>query len=211
MSVLNRLLNQCKRPSGAFGRVLIRGMNRAHSPLTRWALGHVEVADDVVALDVGCGGGRTVNRLAKMAANGWIVGLDYSEDSVVVSRRKNAEHIHDGRVEICHASVSSIPYEDDTFDLVTAMETFYFWPSPETDLLEVRRVMRPGGELLIACTMYKGGKFDKRNQRFVDEIDMTYLSVDEFQELVGDSGFDHIQVEVDHDKGWICAAARKAV
>jgi ubiquinone/menaquinone biosynthesis C-methylase UbiE len=145
-----------------------------------------------------------------MAVDGWVVGLDYSEDSVFVSRRKNARHIHDGRVEICHASVSSIPYEDDTFDLVTTVETFYFWPAPETDLLEVRRVLRPGGEILIACTMYKGGTFDERNRRFVDEIDMHYLSVDEFQALLAETGFDQIRVVVDSRKGWICATARKA-
>jgi len=210
MSIVNRLLNQCKRPSGAFGRVIARGMNRAHSPLTTWALGHIEVAAGASALDVGCGGGKTIDRLAKMASDGWVAGLDYSEESVLVSRRKNAKHIHEGRVEICHASVSSIPYEDDTFDLVTAVETFYFWPTPASDLAEVRRVLKPGGDLLIACTMYKGGKYDKRNRRFVDEIDMTYLTVDELHELLAGNGFDQIQVIVDYDRGWICATARKA-
>jgi len=209
MSILNRLLNQCKRPSGAFGRVIARGMNRAHSPLTRWALGHIEVKSETIALDVGCGGGKTIDRLARMAVNGWVAGLDYSDESVLVSRRKNARHIHKGRVEICHASVSSIPYEDSTFDLVTAVETFYFWPTPASDLAEVRRVLKPGGDLLIACTMYKGGKHDRRNRRFVGEIDMTYLSVDEFQELLAGVGFDHVRVIVDSDKGWICATARK--
>jgi len=173
-----------------------------------WAMGHIEVTADAAALDVGCGGGKTVDRLAKMAADGWVVGLDYSEDSVVVSRRKNAKHIHDGRVEICHASVSEIPYKDNTFDLVTAVETFYFWPAPDTDLPEVRRVLKPGGELLIACTMYKGGKYDARNRKFVDEIDMTYLSVDEFRDLLEGSGFDEAQVIVEYAKGWICAVAR---
>ena len=175
-----------------------------------WALDHLEVAADSAALDVGCGGGRTVDRLANIAVDGWVVGLDYSEDSVVVSRRKNAKHIHDGRVEICHASVSAIPYEDNTFDLVTAVETFYFWPALDTDLPEVKRVVKPGGQLLIACTMYEGGKYDKRNRRFVDEIDMHYLSVGEFQNLLEASGFDDIQVIVEYDKGWICAVARTA-
>ena len=173
-------------------------------------MGHIEVTADAAALDIGCGGGKTVDRLAKMAADGWVVGLDYSEDSVVVSRRKNAKHIHDGRVEICHASVSEIPFEDNTFDLVTAVETFYFWPAPDTDLLEVRRVLKTGGELLIACTMYKGGKYDARNRRFVDEIDMHYLSVGEFGDLLERSGFDENQVFVEYDKGSICAVARKA-
>ena len=55
-----------------------------------WALGHIEVTADAAALDVGCGGGRTVDRLAKMAVDGWVVGLDYSEDSV--TRVQTKEH-----------------------------------------------------------------------------------------------------------------------
>ena len=99
-----------------------------------------------------------------------------------------------------------------TLDQVgTAVETFFFWPAPETDLLEVRRVLQPVGQLLIACAMYKGGKHDKRNQKFVDEINMTYLGEDEFQRLLGDSGFDNIDVVVEYEKGWICATARTAV
>ncbi len=211
MSILKRLLSQCKRPGGSFGRLIARGMNFAHSPLTKWALGHIEVTANAAALDVGCGGGRTVDRLAKMAVDGRVVGLDYSKDSVTVSRLRNSDHIRSGRVEICHASVSDIPYPDNTFDLVTAVETFYFWPAPETDLLEVRRVLQPVGQLVIACTMYKGGKHDKRNQKFVDEINMTYLGEDEFQRLLRDSGFDNIDVVVEYEKGWICATARTAV
>jgi ubiquinone/menaquinone biosynthesis C-methylase UbiE len=209
MGVLNRLLNQCKKPRGSFGRLLARGMNRAHSPLTLWALGNIEVADHTVALDLGCGGGRTVGRLAKMAVNGWVVGLDHSEDSVLVSRRSNRRHIHDGRVEICHASVSSIPYENDSFDLITTVETFYFWPAPDSDLLEVRRVLKPDGRLVIACTMYKGGKFDRRNRRFVHEIDMTYLSIDDFKNILATAGYDRIEVITEYSRGWIRAVARK--
>jgi ubiquinone/menaquinone biosynthesis C-methylase UbiE len=185
-------------------------MNSSHFPLTTWALGHIEVAVDSTALDIGCGGGRTVDRLAKIAVDGWVVGLDYSEDAVVVARRKNANHIHNGRVEICHASVSSIPYDDNTFDLVTAIETLYFWEAPDADLQEVQRVMIPGGQLLIACTMYKGGKHDARNRRFVDEFDMHYLSVEDLQNLLEASQYEDVRVIVEYDKGWICAAARKA-
>ena len=160
MSILNRLLRQCKRPNGSFGRVLARGMNSSHSPLTTWAIRHIEVtamrspSNRVRRRQDRRPPGK--NGSGRMGRGPRLLG-----GSVVVSRRKNAKHIHNGSVEICHASVSSIPFEDNTFDLVTAVETFYFWPALDTDLLEVKRVIRPGGELFIACTMYKGGRYER--------------------------------------------------
>jgi hypothetical protein len=51
MSLLRRMLSQCKKPSGRFGRFLARGMNFAHSDLTRWGLGFIDIASDIDALE----------------------------------------------------------------------------------------------------------------------------------------------------------------
>ncbi|MDT8300103.1 MAG: class I SAM-dependent methyltransferase [Sedimentisphaerales bacterium] len=85
MSILERILGQCKEPRGRFGRFLIRGMNFGHSGLTKWGLGFIDIASDIHALDIGCGGGRTVERLAGIASDGKVVGIDYSPDAVVMT------------------------------------------------------------------------------------------------------------------------------
>jgi cyclopropane fatty-acyl-phospholipid synthase-like methyltransferase len=101
-----RLLNQCRKPSGWIGRLVVRNMNRRHSKLTDWGLAHVTVRSGDTVLDVGCGGGNTVAKLAALTVHGKVYGVDFSEESVAVSRRRTQKLIAAGRVEIREASVS---------------------------------------------------------------------------------------------------------
>ena len=100
-------------------------MNASHSKLTDWTLGHVAVEHGHTILDVGCGGGRTVSKLAQAATKGKVYGVDHSEASIASTVRTNARWIASGRVEARLASVSTLPFAEDTFDLVTAVETHF--------------------------------------------------------------------------------------
>src|SRR5262245_1183810 len=93
-------LRQCRKPSGPLGARVVRAMNVTHSRLTDWGLTHVSVKRDDVMLDVGCGGGRTVQKLVALAPEGRVWGIDYSAASVNTSRRTNAEAIAADRVNI---------------------------------------------------------------------------------------------------------------
>src|SRR5262249_57344064 len=79
-------LRQCRKPSGLLGRRYVRAMNIAHGPLTDWGLSHVTVTPTDAILDVGCGGGRTVQKLAALAPEGTVCGVDYSGASVRAPR-----------------------------------------------------------------------------------------------------------------------------
>jgi cyclopropane fatty-acyl-phospholipid synthase-like methyltransferase len=104
------MFQQVRKPSGWLGRRVVRGMNLSHSAMTDWGLQQVTVARNATILDVGCGGGRTVSKLAAMAPNGKVVGLDYSAASVAVSRDANAQQIQEGRVQIEQGSVAALHF-----------------------------------------------------------------------------------------------------
>ena len=207
--MLKRILSQCKKPSGRFGRFLARAMNLGHSGLTRWGLGFIDIASDVDALDIGCGGGRTVERLAGIATDGKVVGIDYSPDAVAVATKKNRALINEGRVEISQEAVSSMRFSDGAFGLVTAFESHYFWPDFRNDLIEVHRVTKQNGQLLIVGAAYKNKKFDRRNQRFVDAIGMTYLSIEEFREVLEGVGYSQFDALEEKNKGWFAVKCKK--
>jgi len=209
------LLRQCSKPAGWLGRLNLRSMNRRHSRVTAWGLQHVSIGGRDTILDVGCGGGRTVGRLAAMAAEGKVYGVDYSAESVAVARRVNRPLVDAGRVEILHAPVSHLPFADETFDLVTAVETHYYWPDLAGDLREVRRVLKPGGTILVVAEAYKGGKHDKLLQRLEELqkrgiLNYAHLTVGEHGELLRSAGYADVQVLEEYAKGWLCATARKA-
>jgi precorrin-6B methylase 2 len=81
-------------------------MNSSHSKLTDWGLEHISMENNCTILDVGCGGGRTVSKLAAIATQGKVYGIDYSDASVAATRRTNGRWIDLGHVEVRHASVS---------------------------------------------------------------------------------------------------------
>ena len=184
-------------------------MNDRHSGVTDWGLEHVAIASHHTIRDIGCGGGRTVHKLAAIATEGKVYGVDYSLSSVAASRRTNRELIKIGRVEIQPGSVSHLPFSDSMFDVVTAVETHYYWPNPVADLREVLRVLKPGGRLIMIAEAYKGGRYDKLFRILMKPIRAAHLSVNEHRELFSKAGYSECQIFEEYKKGWICAVARR--
>jgi len=214
MSLGHTLLRQCGKPTGWFGRVTLWSMNRRHAKVTEWGLSHVSVRKDDTVLDVGCGGGATVARLSALASGGRIYGVDYSEDSVTSSRKRNRQLIAEGRVEVLSASVSKLPFPDESFDLVTAVETHYYWPDLRANLREIWRVLKPGGSVALISEAYKGGKYDRLLRR-LEELQkrgiMQYarLTPSEHSALLSEAGYSAVQVSEGYEEGWLCATGRR--
>ena len=213
MSAADKVIAQCRKPSGFFGRFILWDMNRHHSKLTDWGLSHVTIKPNDKILDVGCGGGRTINKLSALASAGKVYGIDYSEDSVAAARKANARLIDIGLVEIQPGSVSRLPFENDTFDVVTAIETHLFWPNLLEDFREIFRVLKPGGMLSIVAEIYRGGTHLEGVRKTIFEkhlaANMNLLTPHEHRDLFSSASFSDVQVFEELDKGWICATGKK--
>jgi SAM-dependent methyltransferase len=203
------VLLQARKPDKWFGRIFARAMNKSHERMTDWGLGHVTIENRFQMLDVGCGGGRTIEKLARFAAGGMVYGIDYAEGSIAVSRNHNADLIKAGRVVIEKGSVSKLPFPNDTFDLVTAIETQYYWPDLEGDMREILRVLRPTGKFVIIAEMYKGGKNDWLMWPVMWLLRSSHLSVSNQRELFASAGYVGVEIFEESNKGWICAIAAK--
>jgi len=188
-------------------------MNASHSKLTDWGLEHVSIEDRYTVLDVGCGGGRTVGKFAAIAKQGKVYGIDHSDESVAATKRMNAHWIKLGRVEARQGSVSQLQFPDGMFDLITAVETHFWWPNLPDDMREVLRVLKPGGALILIAEVYKGANttVSRLAEKYASRTGMNLLSVDEHRKLFIHAGYSEVQVIEERNKGWICGIGKKPI
>ena len=167
-----------RKPEGKLGNIQLKSMNKEHTPVSLWGLKHLNISPDDVILDIGCGGGMNINRMAQGAKK--VYGVDYSIESVNLSKEVNEDLIKEGRVEVHEGNVMDLPFEDNSFDIVTAFETVYFWPDIVKSFGEVKRVLKPGGMFLIGC---EANGTNNLAMKFFDKVvDMTFY---EDNDLVG--------------------------
>jgi ubiquinone/menaquinone biosynthesis C-methylase UbiE len=202
MSTLN---DQYKCPMGSQGRLVATMMNKHHETLTLWGLSKVAINSDFVILDVGCGGGKTVSKLAQLAPQGKVYGIDYSIDMVKFSKKINKKLIAQNRVEILEASVDNMSFKDDFFDLVTAFETFYFWINLQVAFKEIRRVLRPEGKLLLVNELMYG----VTSAKIIEETHVKLYPMEKIESLLRTAGFADVQVFVEGGSPWNTIIAQK--
>jgi ubiquinone/menaquinone biosynthesis C-methylase UbiE len=161
-------------------------------------------------LDIGCGGGRTMERLSSLSPGGKVMGIDVSPQSVAVARQTNREAIAQGRMDVKLGSVSALPFEDATFDLATAIETHYYWPDLVRDLAEVKRVLKPDGRVAIIAETYRGRRNDwlyRPVMRLL--LRATYMTPQQHEDALRAAGYTDVRSFVEEREGWIAVTGAK--
>lgn len=148
------------RPRGLLGWLAGRLMAATSQPMNELTAALLDIQPTDHVLEVGFGPGTLIPLLARRATQGYVAGVDPSEVMVKVARKRNRTLIERGLVDLRQGAVSRLPYKDHLFTKVCAVNSFQFWPAPEDDLREVRRVMQDGGVLALALRMKdRTGKF----------------------------------------------------
>ncbi len=204
------LIINARKPKGELGHQILDRMNKSHESMAQWGVSHFEVKPDSKILDIGCGGGRNIERFAsQISEKGRVVGIDYSDVSVEKSIGLNKDAINNGIVNVLQGSVSEMPFYEETFDIVTCFETIYFWPDFINDLKEVNRVLKKGGFIFICNeAVYREGQMDKYDD-LVELLDMKIYSEDVLNESLETAGFKDFKAYINDENDWICVIARK--
>lgn len=184
------IFSNMRKPKGKLGNIQLKSMNKEHTPLALWNLKHLDIKPDDIVLDVGCGGGININRMAEKAKK--VYGVDYSIESVKLSREVNRDLIGQGKVEVLEGDVQSLPFEDNTFDIITAFETVYFWPNIEKSFGEVKRVLKTGGTFMMG--MESNGSDNLPMKISKKLIDMEVYSDDELTGFLKANDYSNITV-----------------
>lgn len=201
---INAFFQNCSKPEGFFGRLLLRGMNHGHAPLSQWAMSKLNWQPDWQVLDIGCCGGANLAAMLQLCPNGKVYGLDISPDSVAFSKALNQKQLG-SRCFVELGSAEQLPYPARHFDVVTAFETIYFWRPLSQSFAEAARVLKPQGRFLICCEAS-----DPNDDTWTKRIDgMVIHSVSELQACLSQAGFDKITVFNREKGGGLCIISQK--
>jgi ubiquinone/menaquinone biosynthesis C-methylase UbiE len=152
----NILLRMFGRPRGALGRLGGIIMARMNAACGAWVCELLKVGPNDRVLEVGFGPGVTIAHLSKLASAGHVAGIDPSPEMVEQARKRNADAIGSGRVDLRRGSVESLPFDDGGFDKAMAVNSMQVWPDPISGLREIRRTLKHGARIALGFTRHSG-------------------------------------------------------
>jgi len=201
---------QFRKPEGDEGRSALEDMNEHHRPLTEWALSKLPSFECRKILDIGCGGGMLISLLSKMFSKAEIFGVDISEESVNTTKRTNASLVNEGRCHVSLDPVSDLPFAAGTFDLVTAFETYFFWPDLDNDLRKAAATVADGGHMIIVSETYPHPLFKERNDKIVKDYKLNLKENQQMKEMMEKCGLTVDVFEIE-EKNWVAFIGKKVI
>jgi ubiquinone/menaquinone biosynthesis C-methylase UbiE len=150
------LMRMFGRPSGILGRFGGMIMARTNAEFGVWVCDLLEIEPADRLLEVGFGPGVIIRCVSERAREGWAAGVDLSPEMVEQARIRNAPAIREGRVDLRYGSVANLPFHDSSFDKALAVNSMQVWPDASAGLLEMRRVLKPGGRIALGFTRHSG-------------------------------------------------------
>jgi ubiquinone/menaquinone biosynthesis C-methylase UbiE len=161
------------------------GMEEHHLPIVEPTLALMNLQPADCVLDVGCGSGWLVRRLAASVPGGQAVGIDVSDEMI---RRAQLACAGIPNARFLHGTAEEIPAQADSFTKVLSVESAYYWPDPARGIREIFRVLRPGGSAWILINYYRDNPYCHQWGALYS-IPTHLLSAAEWQERFGAAGF----------------------
>ncbi len=149
MGLFKSFVSQTRKPEGFLGKMMLKSMNSGHAVMADWGLSHLPSVSPSLVADLGCGAGRNAGELLRRYPQAAVTAVDYSELSVAKAKEYNRAMIAAGRCTVRQGDVSALDLPADSFDLVTAFETVYFWPGLDKCFAQVHNILKSGGRFLI--------------------------------------------------------------
>lgn len=145
------LMYQSKRPSGLVGLWMMKLWNRVYLPMVVWSVSQLDYKKRYNAiLDVGVGNGASSKYLKKHFPNSQVLGIDISSTAIRAAEKLAEPGLS---FEVKNVEKTNLPFEE--FDLITAFQTHFHWSNLTQSFLELKRILKPDGIILLACEWSK--------------------------------------------------------
>jgi ubiquinone/menaquinone biosynthesis C-methylase UbiE len=155
-------------PTGWLGAVVGMLMAIKNGERSEWVLSQLAIAPGERLLEVGYGPGVDVARAA--AAGASVAGIDASDVMLRQAVRRNSDAIREGRVDLRRGAMPHLPFGDRSFDKAYSINSYQFWPHKARAVAELRRVVRPGGLVVVAVQPRNKGATNDTSQQTGAEL-----------------------------------------
>src|ERR1700742_4360599 len=140
------LMHQAEKPRGAVGVVMGWLLESGNAVQNRATVDALAPPHGASVLEIGFGPGHALEMLAMSRPLGLVAGIDHSQLMVARARRRLNGRRGDAALDLRVGDAGDLPFPDDRFDLVFAVNTVYLLPDPERALAEMAGVLKPGGD-----------------------------------------------------------------
>ena len=168
-------------------------MENHHLDITEKTIRRMILRPGERVLDLGCGSGWATRLLARLVADGsegfgQVVGVDVSDEMIRQARTASKDF---DNIMFVWGSATQIPWEENFFDKVLSVESFYYYPDQERALAELFRVMAPKGRVFILINLYKDNPY---SLQWVDKLKVPVhvRSAAEYVEMLKKHSFENV-------------------
>jgi SAM-dependent methyltransferase len=184
---VQRIVGQFGRPRGLPGAMAGWMMSHRSSNRERntWVVRLLDVQPTDRVLEIGFGPGLAIRESSRLTTDGHVYGIDHSAVMVRQATRRNRVAIEAGRVILVLGSFEAVPQLDEPLDKILAVNSMGFWPDLTRRLIELRQVLRLGGQIAIA-TQPRGPRATRPTSE---------EAAAEIQAALWDAGFSLLRVE----------------
>jgi SAM-dependent methyltransferase len=154
-------VHQAMKPHGAAGVVMGWLMARLNAQQNRATVEALQPPDRGQVLEIGFGHGQALEMLARRRPLRLLAGVDHSELMVKTARRRLERRHGDAALDLRLGEADRLPFDDEAFDLVYAVNSYHLWPDREAALAEIAGVLKPGGDVVLSIRDFRvGGRFE---------------------------------------------------
>lgn len=147
---LKEMASQLRKPEGETGIKTGEWMNTGNLHINKDTLKTLNAGKEDTILEIGMGNGFFVNEILQHKPLVKYTGCDFSDVMVWEAEKHNSEWIKKGQAVFLHTNINSLPLENETFDKIFTINTIYFWEDEKNVLAELKRILKPGGIVIIA-------------------------------------------------------------